>query len=174
MENQPTLSKKSIMLNYGVMMGVITIVISVLNYAFGNTYDPHWSVNVVSAIAVIVIIVLGIKKLKEAQSGFLSVGDSIKTGLGITMIGALISIVYMYIFTKFIEPDFIMKIVEINRTKTLEAAPNITDEQLEVSANMTRDYFYVFTFGMIIIFNLFIGFLTGLVSGLVMKNTEED
>ncbi len=173
MENQPTLSKKSLMLNYGIMMGIVTIVISVLNYAFGNTYDPHWSINVVSAIAIIVIIVLGIKKLKEAQSGFLSVGDAIKTGLGITLIGALISIAYMYIFSKFIEPEFISNIVEINREKTLEAAPNMSDEQLEMTANMTRDYFYVFTFGTIIIFNLFIGLITGLVAGLVMKNTED-
>jgi len=174
MENQPALSKKSLMLNYGVLMGVSTIVISVLNYAFGNTYEPHWSINVVSALAIIAIIVLGVKKLKEVQNGFLSVGDAIKTGLGVTVIGALISMVYMYLFTKFIEPEFITNIVELNRTKTLEAAPQITDEQLEMSSNMTRDYFYAFTFGVIVIFNLFIGFLTGLVAGLVMKNTEED
>ena len=174
MENQPALSKKSLMLNYGILMGVSTIVISVLNYAFGNTYEPHWSINVVSALAIIAIIVLGIKKLKEVQNGFLSVGDAIKTGLGVTVIGALISMVYMYLFTKFIEPEFITNIVELNRTKTLEAAPQITDEQLEMSSNMTRDYFYAFTFGVIVIFNLFIGFLTGLVAGLVMKNTEED
>ncbi len=174
MENQPTLSKKSLMLNYGVLMGVTTIVISVLNYAFGNTYEPHWSINVISALAIVVIIVLAIKKLKEAQSGFLSVGDAIKTGLGVTVIGALIGMVYMYLFTKFIEPDFITNIVALNRVKTLEAAPQITDEQLEMSSNMTRDYFYAFTFGFVLIFNLFIGFLTGLVTGLVMKNTEED
>ncbi len=174
MENQPTLSKKSLMLNYGILMGVSTIIISVLNYAFGNTYEPHWSINVISALAIIVIIVLGIKKLKEAQSGMLSVSDSIKTGLGITVIGAILSMIYMYLFTKFIEPDFIVNIVELNRTKTLEAAPQISDEQLEMSSNMTRDYFYAFTFGVIVIFNLFIGFITGLVTGLVIKNTDED
>ncbi len=92
----------------------------------------------------------------------------------LTVIGALISMVYMYLFTQFIEPDFIINIVEINRIKTLEAAPQITDEQLEMSSNITRDYFYAFTFGFVLIFNLFIGFLTGLVTGLVMKNTEED
>ncbi len=174
MENQPALSKKSLMLNYGVLMGVSTIVISVLNYAFGNTYEPHWSINVISALAIIAIIVLGIKKLKEVQSGFLSVGDGIKTGLGITVIGALIGMAYLYLFTKFIEPDFITNMVEVQRINTLEAAPQITDEQLEMSSKMTREYFYAFTFGAIVVFNLFIGFLTGLVAGLVMKNTEED
>lgn len=174
MENQPTFSKKSLMLNYGLLMGIVTILIGVLNYAFGNTYEPHWSINVISGVAMVVIIVLGIKKLKEAQGGMLSVGDAIKTGLGITVIGALLSMIYMYLFTQFIEQEFINNIVELNRTKTLEAAPQITDEQLEMQSKMTREYFYAFTFGMIVIFNLFIGFVTGLVSGLVMKNTEED
>ena len=174
MEDQPTFSKKSLMLNYGLLMAAVPIVISVLNYAFGNTYEPHWSINLISGIAMVVIIVMGIKKLKAAQGGILSVGDGIKTGMGITVIGALLSMVYMLIFTKFIEPDFINNIAEINRTKTLEAAPDITDEQLEMSVKMTKEYFYAFTFGFIVIFNLFIGFLTGLIAGLVMKHTIED
>jgi hypothetical protein len=174
MEDQPTFSNKSLMLNYGLLTGAVTIVIGVLNYAFGDTYDPHWSVNAVSAIAVVVIIILGIKKLKEAQNGILSVGDAIKTGLGIAIIGALLGMLYMIVFTKYLEPDFINNTIELNRVKTLEAAPQITDEQLEMSANMTRDYFYAFVFGFVVVFNLFIGFVTGLISGLVMKHTEED
>lgn len=174
MEDQPTFSKKSLMLNYGLLMGAVTIVIGVLNYAFGNTYEPHWSVNLASGIAMVVIIVLGVKKLKEGQGGILSVGDGIKTGMGITVIGALLSMIYMYVFAKFIEPDFINTMAEINTTKALEARPDISDEQLEMSEKMTKEYFFAFTFGFIVIFNLFIGFVTGLIAGLVMKHEVED
>ena len=174
MENQPTISKRSIMINYGLFMGIVTIGISVLNYAFGDTYEPHWSINVISGLLMVVIIVLGIKRLVESQDGMLSVGDAIKTGLGITVIGALLSIVYMYVFAKFIEPSFVDNIVELNRNKTLDANPQITDEQLDMQSTMTKDYFFAFTFGFIVIFNLFVGFVTGLISGLAMKKTEDD
>ena len=174
MENQPASSKKSIMLNYGLLLGVSMVVISVLNYAFGDIYEPHWSINVASAAVMIVIIVMGIKKVKELQAGLLSLGDAIKTGLGIAIIAALISMVYTFVFAKFIEPNFVENIIEVQRMQTLERAPQVTDEMLEQQETMTRDYFYIFAFGMMVIFNLFIGFVTGMVSGMILRKSNED
>ena len=172
MENQPTVSRKSIMINYGILTAVATIAIGVVNYAFGDIYEPHWSINVISYIVMIAITVLGIKKFKDANSGLLSVGDSIKIGLGISAIAALIGMLYMYVFATFIEPDFINNVAEVQRVKMLEDNPNIPEATLETTEKMTREYFYPFAFGFVILINLFFGFMTGLIAGLVMKKSE--
>jgi nitrogen fixation/metabolism regulation signal transduction histidine kinase len=174
MENQPKTSKRSVMLNYGLMLGIATIIISVLNYAFGDTYEPHWSINVISGLLMVAIIVLGIKKLKEFNDGYLTLGDAIKTGIGIAFIAAIISGIYIYIFANFIEGNFIDNIVELNTAKAIENSPEISDEILETQAEMTKEYFFVFTFGVIFIFNLFIGFVTSLIAGMIMKKTDEE
>ena len=75
MEDQT--STKQIMLNYGLMLGFVSILISVANYAVGDIYKPHWAIQVVSLIATIAVIVLGIKKVKELNNGFLSLGDAL-------------------------------------------------------------------------------------------------
>ena len=82
MEDQKS-STKQIMLNYGLMLGFISILISVANYAVGNIYEQHWAVSVVSILITIAVIVLGIKKVKELNSGYLTLGEALKTGLGV-------------------------------------------------------------------------------------------
>jgi membrane protein DedA with SNARE-associated domain len=174
MEEPTKISSKSTMITYGVLTAVSTIVIGVLNYAFGDIYEPHWSVNVISSVVMIAIIVLGIKKYKDGNNGLLSVGESIKLGLGIAIIAALIGMVYVYVFAKFIEPSFIDNVAEVQRVKMIEGNPNLPDEALETADKMTKEYFFAFTFGFIVIFNLFIGLITGLITGLVIKKTEDD
>ncbi len=173
MENQQNPSRKSVMTNYGLFLGILSIILSVLNYAFGNAYEPHWSINVLGILIMIVVVVLGIKKFKESNGDLLSLGQALKTGIGIAMLGALIFLVYFYVFAKFIEPDFITRTTEINLEKTLESNPNISQDALDAQENMTKKYFFAFSFGFILIANLFIGFIVSLIAGLVMQKKEE-
>ncbi len=173
MENKKT-SAKQIMINYGLLLAFVGIVISLINFSFGNVYKPHWSVQVISTIAIVVLVVLGIKKFKESNEGLLKLGEAIKIGLGITFIAAIISIIYFYLFANFIEPNFLHNIIEVNRQNLIDKMPDVSDEMLTKQAEMTQKYFYVFTFGGIIFFNLFLGFIISLISGLIMKKTDEE
>jgi nitrate/nitrite transporter NarK len=173
MEKQKT-SAKQIMINYGLLLAFVGIVISLVNFSFGDIYKPHWSVQVVSTLAIVAFVVLGIKKLKESNGGLLTLGEAIKTGIGITFIAAIISIIYFYLFANFIEPNFIHNIIEVNRQNMLDKMPDVSDEILTRQAEMTQKYFYIFTFGGIIFFNLFLGFVISLIAGLIMKKTDEE
>jgi hypothetical protein len=174
MGNNENVSKKSIMINYGLLLAVLSILVSVTNYSFGDIYDPHWSVQVIGIALMIVLIVLGIKKYKELNEGYLSLGDAIKTGIGIAFVTTLIFMAYFYVFVKFIEPEFIATTTEINIEKVLDVNPDTPEESLEIQRNMTKDYFFIFAFGFMFIFNLFIGFVTSLIAGLAMKHTDEE
>jgi len=175
MENQTKNSKKSIMLNFGLLLGFASIIVALGNYMFGDLYDPHWSMMVFGLTVSIVITFLGIKKVKEVNDGFLTVGEAIKAGLGISLISALIYIVYLMIFYNFIEPEFFVNLTEFSEQKMLENNPNMSDEALEgakkgiamfanTGANVT----------ITLIFSLFIGLIISLISGLILKNTKED
>ena len=96
MENQK-LSSKQVMLNYGLMLGVASILIAVANFAFGNVYKPHWSISVISGLASVVVIVLGLKLIKDNNGGFLSLGEALKNGLGISLISGVVYVVYFYV-----------------------------------------------------------------------------
>jgi len=176
MEDQPQVSRKSIMLNYGLLMGFASIIVALINYVVSeNLYEPHWSLMVVSFAVTIIIIILGIKKVKESNSGFLSVSDAIKTGLGISLISAIVYIIYLLIFYNMIEPEYFDNMLQFQEQMIIEKYPNFTDEELEgaikgsamfanTGANIT----------MTLIFSLFIGLIVSLIGGLIMRKSDED
>ena len=176
MEDQPQVSRKSIMLNYGLLMGFASIIVALINYVVSeNLYEPHWLLMVGSFAVTIIIIVLGIKKVKESNSGFLSVSDAIKTGLGISLISAIVYIIYLLIFYNMIEPEYFDNMLQFQEQMIIEKYPNFTDEELEgaikgsamfanTGANIT----------MTLIFSLFIGLIVSLIGGLIMRKSDED
>ncbi len=174
MENQPNTSKKSIMLNYGAILGFASIIVMLINYIVGDIYQPHWSLMIFSLAVTSTIIVFGLKKVKEMNSGFLSVGEAIKTGLGISLISALIYIVYLFIFYNMIEPDYFINMAKVQEQMIIERYPNLTDEQMEgaiKNAGMFANTGANLTLTMIV--SLFFGLIISLIAGLVMKKTEE-
>ncbi|WP_117884028.1 DUF4199 domain-containing protein [Aureibaculum luteum] len=172
MENQDNSKRKSVMMNYGLLLAFFTIIVSVINYAFGNAYEPHWSINVISLIAMVVAIFLGIKEYKKQNGSFLSLGQGLKVGVGIALISAIISAIYIYIFAKFIEPDFVDNIIEIQRQKFLEN-PNMAEEMIDTIGENTRQYFFAYTIGSILIFSIFLGFVVSLIVSLAMQKKED-
>ncbi|WP_456378223.1 DUF4199 domain-containing protein [Lutibacter sp.] len=174
MENQTT-TPKQIMLNYGLILGFTGILLNVALFAMGKTYDPHWSIAIIGIAITIAIIVMGIKKLKEVNGGFLSLGEALKIGLGIALISGLIGVVYTLIFTNYIEPEYFTRMAEVQEQKMLEQNPNLSDEQLEsimaVSKKMTGPFMAA---TMNIIGSLFIGFIISLIGGLIMKKSDEE
>ena len=174
MENQKS-SSTSIMLNYGLILGFISILLAVVNFAFGDVYEPHWSMQAVSGVATIVLIVLALKKVKESNNNLLSLGESLKTGLGIALISGILFLIYFFVFVNFIEPNYFENLAKVQEAAMIEAYPNWSDEQLEASLEMAKK---MSGFGMIaaiaMIMSLFFGFIVSLIAGLIMKRSEED
>lgn len=174
MEKQKT-SSKQIMINYGLLLGLVSILISVANYAFGNIYKPHWIVTVIGFIIPVVFIVMGIKKVKEQNNGYLKLGEAIKTALGIVLISAILFLIYFILFTNFIEPEFYARSLEFKKQIMLDTYPNMSDEQLENAMKMQEKFSNnMTTSAFIIIFNLVYGLIVGLIGGLIMKKSEEE
>lgn len=171
MENQ--VNSKSIIINFGLILAGFSIFINLVNYAIGNHLDPHWSITVISILALVALIVFGIKKYKEANNGFLSWGQAVKIGVGIAIISALIGSLYNYVFMNFIEPDFMQQMAEIQNQKMLDQG--YTDEQIEAANEMSESFrnpALIAAFG--IIGSAIGGFIVSAIAGAIMKKSEED
>lgn len=173
MENQKS-SSKQIMVNYGLLLGFLSILIAVANFAVGDVYKPHWIISVVGILISAVVIVLGIKKFKDGNNGLLKLGEALKLGLGIALISGLVYVAYLFIFTNYIEPEFYTRMAQVQEQTLIEKYPNMSDEQLEGALEMTKKFSSpMMTSAITMIFSLFFGFIVALIGGLVMKKTEE-
>jgi hypothetical protein len=171
MENQTSASKT--MLTYGLYLGLSTIILSVANYSFGNPYKPHWIISVLNFVLFIGFIVYGIKVYKSLNGDLLRLGQALKVGIGIALIGGILSALYQWIFMTFIDADFMSKLLEVQEQVLYEKYPDMDEAIIEKQLEMMQKFSSP---GVMIASNLavslFFGFIISLIAGLIMKKEE--
>jgi len=171
MENQA--NSKSIILNYGLYYGIVSVILSVILYAMGKHLEQGIGMMVLGFGVMIAFIILGIKKFKSDNGGFLAWGQSLKIGIGIVLIGALIAIVYQQIFINFIEPDFMTQVGEKTRQTLYDAG--LTQEQIESQMEMQQKFQGpLISSALTLVGAAFFGFVFSAIAGAIMKKSEED
>ena len=166
---------KKIAINYGIILGVLSILISVLIYAFDKHHDQDWITRSPGLIVMIIIIFLGIKKFREFNDGYLKLSQALKTGIGIALIGAIISLIYTFIFLNYIEPNYMDEMMEIQELAIIDRFPDFTDEQIEKQMEMVRKFSTpAMTTAFALIISIFFGFIISLISGLILKKSNEE
>jgi hypothetical protein len=171
MENQ--VNSKSIIINNGLTLGVASIILGLVLYATGNHLEPHWSSSVISAALFIGLIVLGTKKFKEANGGFMSWGQGVKVGVGISIVAGLIVIIYNFIFMNYIEPDFMNQMTELQNQKLLDGG--MSEEQIEAANEMGKAFQSPGIMAAMGIIGYAIGgFIVSAITSAIMKKSEEE
>ncbi len=173
MENNK-ISTKNIMLNYGLTLGFITISISILNYVSGFDVTYGWIGGTIGIFAIIAIIYLGIKKTKESNGGLLSLGEALKVGIAIALVGGVLASIYQVVFLYYIDPEYLSRIEALQLEKMLENNPDTSDAQIELMQNIGEKLNSPWiTFASALVGNLFFGFIFSLISGLILKKEDE-
>ena len=171
MEDQA--SSKSIILNYGLYLGVIGVIIHLALWASGQLLELNWVNSVVWIIALVAFTIIGIKKFKETTGGFISWGQGVKIGMGITMIAAVITVIYTLLFINVIDPGFQELAMEAQKSAWLDAG--MTEEQIEGSVAMAEKFQTpAITSAMVLGFSAFIGFIISAIVAAIMKKSEEE
>lgn len=170
MENQQATAKKFV-LNYGVLLGITSVIFGVVMYVTNVHLDPPMVYSIIGFLILIVVISLGIKAFKTENGGFLSLGEALKVGIGVAVIGGIIAAIWSFVLMNYIEPDYMSQMMEVQREKMIEMQPDMTESQLDATAEMTSKFsspLMVMAFSLI--GNLFFGLVISLVAGLIMKN----
>lgn len=171
MENQA--SSKGIILNYGLYLGLITVLASLVKYATGNLYVTEFYSGIFGVLIVIALVILGIKKFKSTNEDLMTFGQGVKIGIGLTLIGTIIIIAYYFLLSSFIEPDFMANTLEAQKVMFADSF-GMTEGQIEEATKNSKDNFYLSLFGGILVWNLFLGGITSLITAAVVKKNEED
>ncbi|MFK7832523.1 MAG: DUF4199 domain-containing protein [Winogradskyella sp.] len=160
---------KPIAYNFGLYLGLLTIAGLVILYALN--IESHWIASVISTVATIAIYYVGISAYKKLNSNILSIGDGLKTGMGIALIGGLISGIYSIIHYGFLMPEFLAGKREEAIADMMSQNPNMQGEELEMGMKMidiTTTEFFIAT--MMLLGSLFFGFIVSLIIAAILKN----
>lgn len=173
MEN-PAVSPGKFGLSYGVLSGLIVVVISVIMYVTGMMIEgaqwPMWIYYLLFGA----IIFYSISTYKKNNGSRLKISAALKIGLVIGIIAGLITALYTLVFNNFIDPEFMNQMMELNREKLLEN-PNVTEEMIKQSEEVMGVFRNPFILTAITIAtSAFFGFLYALIAGLIMKTRESE
>ncbi len=170
MEQQPT-SPGKFGLNYGIILGVVMIAISVITYVTGMALEGTQWPQYLYYIIFPVVIFYAISKYKAHNANTLTVGSAIKLGVIIGVISAIVYIAYFLLFTYVIDPEFMGQMMEVAEENMLEQNPNMSQEQMDQTLKFMKMFqnpgiISAFWIGMSALF----GLIWSLIAGLVMKS----
>ncbi len=164
-ENQ--LKTRKFSLQFGALAGLVGIVFGVMLFTADMHYDRSIGIQAVQFGILALFIVIGIIQFKKANGGYLKLVQAIKIGAGIGLIAAIIGTIYFLVLSNVIEPDYMDKVMEIQKTTAFEANPQMTQEQWNQGVAFQKKLFPVFlAFGLVIsaLFGLIVGLITGLIT----------
>jgi hypothetical protein len=133
MENEK-MSAGRVALNYGLMLGVVLIIYSLILYLVNVPLESLQYFNWGSYVFIIIFMVLGIKTYRDKYAdGLITYGKSFSTGFLIGLYAAIIAAIYGFIYFSFINPGIIQEMMDARTIEMMEQNPNMNDEQLEMA-----------------------------------------
>ncbi len=163
------LSPGKFALNYGLILGLIMIVIAIGMYASGIMLEgKQWPVYLYYVIFP-AFIIYAVSQYKKANGNLLSLGDALKAGVATAVISGLVYAIYNLLFNYVIDPEFTAKMMEVTREKLYEN-PKMTEEMIDT----TMEYAEKFSNPILgsafwIALSALFGLIYSLIAGLIMK-----
>jgi hypothetical protein len=171
MENTTTTTPWSVGIRYGLITGLVSVILTLgLNMSGLEQSPAKW----LSFVVLIAGIVMAHQYFKQHNGGFMSYGQGLGVGAILSGITGLLNGVVSYVYINFIDPEFIARTMERARAE-MEAKGNLSDEQIEQGLAMANR----FTNGPFmligaIIGTLFFGFVLSLIISAFTKNSRPE
>ncbi len=158
-------------LNYGLLLGGASIVFSLMLFSMDMHYDQNVAVQVIGIVLAFAAIFICVQQFRKANLGYLTISQALKLGAGVTLIAGIIGLIYFFVLSNFIEPDYLDKVFEIGKQKAMEDNPSLSQEQLDQGIEMQKKFAWM-SYPIILIINIIIGLIGGLISGLILKKAK--
>ncbi|MFM2213241.1 MAG: hypothetical protein RL427_504 [Bacteroidota bacterium] len=173
MEQKSSTAKASI--QFGILFGVIMILELVISYVLNIGAENKAYGIVISIlnyfILPFVFIFWGCHNYKKnINNGYITFGESIKTGMSIAFLASLLYGVFYIIFTM-IFPDFLPDLMNKMAAITAKENPTMSKEQLEMSLSIMKKMMNPYiTAPLAVVMNCFIALIHSLIIGAIIKN----
>ncbi|MBC7554990.1 MAG: DUF4199 domain-containing protein [Taibaiella sp.] len=161
--------KKDTFLMYGIICGVVSIIISLVVYMANAMFTP--GVNYISYAAMLAIIIINNIAYSKANDGFVTFGNVFKSGFKASAVAGAIVVVWS-IASLYIMPDMKATIME-NMAKEMNKQQNLPDEQIEMAMKMTEKFWSYFMVLGVIAYSLGAGAIFSLIGAAIAKKKGE-
>ena len=168
-ENQPKTGKFAF--TYGLIAGGIGIIFGIMLFTMDMQYERGWGVQGTQIAILAAVIVLGIIQYKKANMGFLSISEALKVGAGVALISGILGLLYFFVLSNFLEPDYMDNMYEIGKQQALQNNPKLTEEQIDQGIEMQKSFAWI-SYPVILIMNIIIGLVVGVIAGLILKKQK--
>ena len=168
-------SLKNIMITYGLLLGGISIVFNLMLFFLKMHYEQSTAVGIVSVVIMIGVLLFAFIQYKKSNEGSISLSEAIKIGLGISLISAILGIIYAFILTEFLDPGMMEKVLDLQREKIRASNPEMSQEVLDSTRSISEKFSSpLIRSAFQLIFALFIGFIISLIGGLIVKKSRPE
>ena len=158
-------------LNYGAISGLSLVILTTIWYVTNLTFNQY--VGWLNYVVIIGLVIVGTKKQRELDDGFISYGKALGVGSVICIISALILAVFSYLLYTVIDADLINKLYAVQE-QAMMTNPAITDEQIDASMEMVKKFTNPTVISIGAFFGIsFIGFIISLITSAVLKKDKE-
>ena len=168
-------SIKSTVITYGTILGSISVVFQLMLFFLDMHYKNDSTAGIVSLIIMISVLLYSFISYKKINLGYLSLSEAIKIGLGVSLISALITIIYTQILINFLDPETMQKSLDLSMDTMRSENPEIPQDTLDTARSIQEKMSSPLIFSAVqIIFSLFFGFIISLIGGLVVKKSKPE
>tara|TARA_B100000427_G_C15252233_1_gene482714 strand:+ start:68 stop:592 length:525 start_codon:yes stop_codon:yes gene_type:complete len=164
---------KSTIIQYGLIYGGLAVVFSIMLFIMDMHYQggslQQWT-GFIIMVGSITFAQIAYRKLND---GYLNLSEAIKIGLGVTLIGILIALVYGWFQATILDPNQIEKATEFAINQAIDQNPEMTDEMVA----MSREWIEwgsspVISTAFALGFGLLFGLIVSLITGLIFKKSK--
>lgn len=174
MPNQNS-SLKSNIITYGIILGSISVVFQLMLFFLDMHYKNDSTAGIVALLITSGVLVYSFIVFKKNNEGFMTLSEALKIGLGVSLISAIIGIIYTQLLVNVLDPDTMQKSLELSIDNMRAQNPEIPQEALETARSIQEKMSSPLIFSAVqIIFSLFFGFIISLIGGLIVKKSRPE
>jgi hypothetical protein len=174
MPNQNS-SLKSNIITYGIILGSISVVFQLMLFLLDMHYKNDSTAGIVALLITSGVLVYSFIVFKKNNEGYMTLSEALKIGLGVSLISAIIGIIYTQLLVNVLDPDTMQKSLELSIDNMRAQNPEIPQEALETARSIQEKMSSPLIFSAVqIIFSLFFGFIISLIGGLIVKKSRPE
>lgn len=168
-------SLKSNIITYGIILGSISVVFQLMLFLLDMHYKNDSTAGIVALLITSGVLVYSFIVFKKNNEGFMTLSEALKIGLGVSLISAIIGIIYTQLLVNVLDPDTMQKSLELSIDNMRAQNPEIPQEALETARSIQEKMSSPLIFSAVqIIFSLFFGFIISLIGGLIVKKSRPE
>ncbi|MDB5233844.1 MAG: hypothetical protein JWR44_837 [Hymenobacter sp.] len=166
-----TVTTTSVGIRYGLLTGLVSIIIS---FGLFATHMEQSPLRYVSFLVMVGGMVMAMRQFKENNHGFMSFGQGVGIGVVLSAVVGALSAIFTYLYMNVIDPDVVGRMMEKARAD-MEARGGMSDEQIDQGMAMAGKFMNgpIMMVG-VVLGTIFFGLLMSLVVSAFIKHSKPE